>query len=92
MATWCVEAWEEIQPSLIIKSFISTGMTNPEMYGDEVLNNMNIHEPLMVPEDLNGSDEDDVDEHEQSSDGDVSEAAANIQSGAFSHTELLQQG
>lgn len=32
VATWVVEAWSKIKPSLIIKAFLSTGLTTPAMY------------------------------------------------------------
>lgn len=32
IATWCVEAWDEIPERLVIKAFLKVGITTPEMY------------------------------------------------------------
>lgn len=31
---WCVSAWERIDSKLVIKAFLSAGITTPDMYGE----------------------------------------------------------
>lgn len=50
VSNWCVEAWDEIDPKLVIKSFLATGITTPDMYDDETLARVDVDEPILIPE------------------------------------------